>query len=370
VILWLHILNFRAYSEIKLDFEPDFNRIIGPNGVGKTSLLEAVSHVGLGGSPWSERNKDIITEGEQYAFVHGKGVNRKQDVSVKINRSGKKEVVIAEKRLPKLSRLLGVFPMTAVGPPEIDLIKGSPIVRRRMMDSILCQMDRTYTESLRRYKKLLAERNAALKGVRNGSIAGGHVLIEAMDESITPEAGTIMEIRNRFVNMLSEKSAGIYREMTAGEGGELSIVYKSTIDIEDMGAGEISKALLKRLAARRKRDLDGGETTLGPHRDDIDFKKNDEKMSRFGSWGQARAASIATILAASDILYCRTKTKICLLLDDCFAELDPDNTKRFIEIASRFGQVFLASPRPIEPPAGKKGALFVFDGVGKIRRES
>jgi len=364
----LRLVSFRAYDEVELEFDAEFNRIIGANGVGKTSLLEATAHLGFGNSPWSGRNSDVIKKGEQFAIIHGNGKARQQDVKIRIKRGTRKEVYLADKRLPKLSELLGIFPITAVGPQEIELVKGSPTVRRRMLDSALCQVDTVYTDALSKYKKILAERNFALKGVKSGSLAGGHVLIDTLDEALAPEAGTIMESRMRFINDLSKHGAEIYKEMTAGKGGELSLQYKPTIGADGKGAGEISEDFYKKIAARRKRDLDSGDTILGPHRDDLLFIKGKEEMARFGSWGQARASSLAALLGASKILHSGTNSPVSLILDDCFAELDPDNTSRFVEIASRYGQVILASSREIEPPEGKKGALFTFEGVGNVRR--
>jgi|GEM_PF-1687651 len=376
MIHWLRLLNFRAYEEVELELDASFNRVIGPNGVGKTSLLEAITHVGFGASPWSGRSSDVVTEGKTYAVISGKGATRKQDVSVKVKYGGHKEVLLAGKKIPRLSQLLGIFPMTAIGPQEIELVKGSPGVRRRMIDSVICQMDSEYTQALNRFKKFIVNRGAAIRGIKSGEMAGGHILIESLDETIAPDVGIIMEMRSRFVEKISKISAGIYTEMTADEGGELAISYNPTIKTEGMGPGDISKSYLERLAARRKRDIDAGETVLGPHRDDLLFEKDGESMSRFGSWGQARAASIAALLAASEIMHSSSSEKdknsssVSLLLDDCFAELDPDITTRFIEIVARYGQVILASPRPIEPPSGSPGAVFTFDGVGKIRKES
>ncbi len=365
----LRLYDFRAYKEAELDLDGEFNLIIGPNGVGKTSLLEAMMHLGLGGSSWSERSSDVIREGQPYAIVVGHGSSRGKNISIKLKRGGRKEVMSGGKRVPKMSVLLGIFPMTAVGPQEIDLIKGSPSVRRRMIDSALCQFSPEYTTALGRYKKLILERNAALRGVRSGQLAGGHVLIETWDDAIAPEAGTIMAARNRLVEQISASSGEIYLEIMGGGGGELSIEYKPTISLSGLDRNGIVESVKKELASRRRSDIERGETSIGPHRDDLLFVRNGERLSRFGSWGQARAASIAAILAVSNVLHKEADDAVTLLLDDCFAELDPENTSRFIDVASRFGQVVLASPREIDLPGDKTGARFVFDGVGSIRRE-
>ena len=367
----LRLSAFRAYERAELEFDEGFNRVIGRNGVGKTSLLEGLSYVGLGSSPWSERSGDVVMEGKSAAAVEGWGPERRQEVSIEMKRGGRKDVRLAGKRIPRLSELLGVFPTTAVGPREIDLVKGSPGERRRLLDSVLCQMSSDYVEALSRFKKLLYERNAALKGVSSGEMAGGHVLIDSWDSTLSPLAGRLMADRLVFVQKLSRSASTIYDRITGGTGGKLSIEYSPTIRLKEgeTGPGEIEEKYYERLVARRKRDLDYGETDLGPHRDDLDFKKDGRPLSRYGSWGQARAASIAVLLASSEILHGGTKSVVTLLLDDCFAELDPENTRRFVEIVADFGQVVIASPRPLKSPSEEEGALFVFDDVGKIRRE-
>ncbi len=365
----LRLVSFRAFDEAELEFDEDFNLITGENGVGKTSLLEAVVHLGYGSSPWSGKTVDVIRSGSDFAIIHGAGEDRNQDVRIRISRGVKKEVYLREKRIPRMSELLGVFPTTAIGPQEIELVKGSPQIRRRMLDTSLCQKDPIYTEELARFKKLLADRNSALKGVRSGEMTGGHILIDSIDETLAPSAAVIMEKRALFVRTLFEKSAGIYSEMTDKKGGKLEMEYRPTVEIANKGVGEIEKDYYNRLAARRKRDLDSGETVLGPHRDDIFIMKDGEEMARFGSWGQARAASLAVLLASTEMINIDTKAKATLLLDDCFAELDPENTRRFIDISVRYGQVLLASPREIAPPSGKNGAVFKFSAVGMIWRE-
>lgn len=366
----LRLQSFRAYDEAELAFDPEFNRIIGQNGVGKTSLLEALAHLAWGGSPWSERSADVINTGSSFAIIAGKGESRRQDVSIKLKRGGRKEVILCEKPIPRMSELLGIFPMTAVGPQEIDLVKGSPSVRRRQLDSALCQISHEYTQALTKYRKLVAERNAALKGVRSGKMAGGHILIQTMDESIAPEAAIIMEARARHVEIISRLAGEIYSEIMGGEDSQISIEYRPTVNLENLSVEGISSEFLEKLSARRKRDLDTGETAIGPHRDDLLFLKDGEELSRFGSWGQARAGSLAAILAASDVIHTSSSEPVTLLLDDCFAELDPENTERFIATSARFGQVIIASPREIAPPADKNGALFTFEDVGKLRKDN
>ncbi|MCK5832673.1 DNA replication/repair protein RecF [bacterium] len=370
MILQLRLQSFRAYDEAELELDPEFNRIIGQNGIGKTTLLEALAHLSVGGSPWSDRATDVISKGKSYSIIAGKGPKRRQEVSIKLKRGGRKEVLLCGKAIPRMSELLGVFPTTAIGPKEIDLIKGSPSIRRRLLDSILCQLSAGYTLALSKYRKLVAERNSALKGVRSGKIAGGHLLIETLDESIAPEAAVIMEGRLHFIEEVSKLTKEIYFEIMGGEGGEVSVEYSPTIKVLNESVGDISKVFLEKLSARRKIDLDTGETAIGPHRDDMLFLKDGEALARFGSWGQARAASISTILGASDILHRTSNEVVTLLLDDCFAELDPDNTGRFVNVAARFGQVIIASPREIDSPNAKNGALFVFDDIGHVRREN
>jgi len=362
----LRLQSFRAYEEAELEFDPGFNRIVGQNGVGKTSLLEAIAHLGLGGSPWSERSGDVIANGQPFSIISGKGPSRRQDVSIKLVRGGRKEVQLCGKPVPKMTELLGVFPMTTIGPQEINLVKGSPTVRRRMLDSVLCQISPEYTNALGRYRKLVAERNSALKGVRSGKMAGGLILIDTIDEAIAPEAAFVMESRERYIIDLSKLTQQIYLEIMGGEGAVVSVKYIPTIKVESLSVGDLSAAFYEKLSARRRLDLESCETAIGPHRDDAQFYKNSDELSRFGSWGQARAASIAAILAASELLHRNIRDEVTLLLDDCFSELDPENTDRFIQAASRYGQVIIASPREIESPKG--GALFTFEDVGKIRR--
>jgi len=156
----LSLHNFRNIRRARLEFSETFNVITGANGSGKTSIFEAISFAGFGNSPFGAPVSDVIMKGEQRAVIHATGTNA--NISIDLADQGKKKITLDQKKVDRVSDILGIFPQTLIGPNEVSIITGGPVERRKMLNMHICQTDPHYTTALRNYDHILQNRNRTL----------------------------------------------------------------------------------------------------------------------------------------------------------------------------------------------------------------
>ncbi len=363
----LSLENFRNFGYAQLEFSSGVNVIFGPNGVGKTNLLEAAYVCGFGNS-FRGRRQQFVRMGEEFARVVGTGEDRTK-VEVVFTAHGEKRVVLNGKRLPRLSELLGKFPISYVGPHQILVVAGMPQTRRFFVDSHRCQYDPEYTRSLYEYRRSLRQRNAALRGISSGTVAGGMVLLEAWDDKLISAGVEVIRGRIDFLRRLEPIAQDIFAAISDGALPTLRLVYKSTVT-DDPEGQELAQEFRRKLAERRKYELEHLETTVGPHRDDVEILLGELPARSFASWGQMRMISLALYLSAARLLGERTGRVPTLLLDDAFAELDPKAAKAAMKILPQIGQAIVATPHPEQVEVAEGAKKFILRSAGEIEQES
>jgi DNA replication and repair protein RecF len=361
-----YLKNFRNYEECSIIPAEELNLVVGPNGWGKSNLLEGIFLISVGRDPWGAELKELVRFGESDALVRGEWEKRNM-VELRINKSGSKEIILNEKRLHRLSTLVGLFPSSIAGPQEVELVVGSPKVRRRLLDLHLSQISREYLESLTRYQKYLKGRNQLLKGIREGTEPiGGELYIETWDEKLVEEGAKILTLRRKFLEALTPVASQIYRELS-GEPLTLTLQYEATV--KDGDTNEIAKTFLRLLKKNREREVELGETIVGPHRDDFQVFLGERALRVYGSWGECRSASLAIILGISHLLAEKYETSPVIILDDCFANLDNTRMKNLLQLIRGFGQVFASTPTYTTSLLEASGKIFRLAGPGRIEEE-
>lgn len=328
----IDILNFKNISDVKLTFSSGVNCFVGRNGMGKSNLLEAVYFLSMARPMQTLPESGLIRHGEDMLIVKGSystGLGGKETVSVGITRGKGKRVLRNGKEYGKLSEHIGRFPIVAVTPSDVNLVQGSGEVRRKLIDTVISQTDRSYLSQLIRYTRGLESRNRMLRaGVRD------KLLFESVEMGMAESAQAVFEARREW----TQKLVPVFRKYYAIVSGgveNVNLKYSSALQDGD---------LMKLLDESRQKDTVLGFTSTGIHRDDLSMLMGDYSLRRVGSQGQIKSYSIALRLAVYD--YIRTVSGITpiLLLDDIFDKLDSDRVRNIMGAVSgekEFGQIFI-----------------------------
>jgi DNA replication and repair protein RecF len=363
---------FRNLADAQLEFSPGLNLIIGRNGQGKTNLLEAVHLLTLAHSPRARSEKDCIAWSQKSFVLRGEGValsGLSHVQSVEYGEDGIR-VKAQGKESKRLSALLGAFALVAFSPEDMELVRGGPMVRRRFLDVMLCQMDADALDLLRQYQAAIKQRNAALRSETGPDPA----ILDAYEKGAAQTGARIVLKREALVAALKPWAQGDYAQLSKGSEAlglrmtRLPLVQEALSSSEDAVSGAQSEANLAAALAdgfrrSRVRDQQDGVTSLGPHRDDLMIFLAGKSARDFGSQGQKRSIALSLRMASAQALRDRLRSPPILLLDDVFAELDAQRQEALGELLRERGQAFVATPRQGELPFAADATFGVEAGI-------
>ena len=325
----LSILNFKNIAQADLELSSGINCFLGNNGMGKTNLLDAVYYLSFCKSSTNVIDSQYIKHEENFFMLQGyydrDGVP--EELYCGLKRKQKKQFKRNKKEYSRLSDHIGFVPLVLVSPADSELIRGGSDERRKFLDLVISQFDKDYLNTLIRYNKASAQRNALLKDdVTEAS------LYEIWEEQMALYGLSIYNSRKAFLQEFIPVFQEFYDYISIGSE-EVKLEYTS-----DIVRGDLSK----QLASVRDRDRILGYTTRGIHRDDLEMRLGEYPMKRIGSQGQNKTFLVALKLAQFDFLNKNGTTPI-LLLDDIFDKLDAHRVERIIKLVSgeRFGQIFI-----------------------------
>lgn len=312
IIKSIELSNFRNYESLDLDFDYGTNILYGNNAQGKTNILEAVSVSGTTRSHKGSKDKEMICFGEEEAHiktvVNKKDMDYQIDVHMKKNKT--KGIAVNKVPLKKASELFGILNIVFFSPEDLNIIKNGPSERRRFLDSELCQLDKIYLSDLAKYNKILNQRNKLLK-----DMVFRPDLKETLpiwDAQLIDYGKRIIKRRKSFVDELNEIVFDIHKQIS-GEKEELVLKYEPNID-DAFFHDELNRA--------KERDMRFCQTSVGPHRDDMQFSVFDVDIRKYGSQGQQRTSALSLKLAEIELVKRNINETPVLLLDDVLSELD------------------------------------------------
>lgn len=312
IVKSLELDNYRNYRTLSLSFDPGTNIIYGDNAQGKTNILEAIYLTGTTKSHRGSKDRELIQFGSDEAHIRTvieKNSKRFQiDMHLKKNRS--KGIAVNQIPIRKASELFGILNIVFFSPEDLNIIKNGPQERRRFMDLELCQLDRLYLSDLARYNKILNQRNKLLKDISFRPELKD--TLPVWDMQLVDTGCRIIRRRKKFVEEIRPIVADIHAGISGGKE-ELCLSYESNVSETDM-----EEALAKAM----DRDLRMGQTTTGPHRDDLGFSIKGIDIRRFGSQGQQRTCALSLKLSEIELVRKIIKDMPVLLLDDVLSELD------------------------------------------------
>ncbi|MEZ0118117.1 UNVERIFIED_ORG: DNA replication and repair protein RecF [Heyndrickxia coagulans] len=318
----LELHNYRNYETLTVPFENKVNVILGENAQGKTNLMEAIYVLALAKSHRTSNDKELIRWDAEYAKIKGRlhKTHGSVPLELTISKKGKKAKYnhIEQK---KLSRYIGNMNVVMFAPEDLNLVKGSPQVRRRFIDMEIGQISPVYLYDMSRFQKILQQRNHYLKQLQMKKQTD-RTMLDILTEQLIEQAAKIVMRRFEFVRMLEEWARPIHHSISRGLE-QLEIQYKPSVNVsEELNWSKMIKSYENKFAEIREREIDRGVTMAGPHRDDLAFVVNGRDVHTFGSQGQQRTAALSVKLAEIELIYSEIREYPILLLDDVLSELD------------------------------------------------
>lgn len=330
----LQLFQFRNHREADLALGAQVNCFTGPNGVGKTNLLDAVHYLSLCKSYFEPTDLHNVLKGEEVFMVKGSmAVEGGEDDLVCSVRKGHRKIFSRNrKEYDRLAEHIGKYPVVMITPYDGQLVLEGSEVRRRFLDGLISQFDRAYLDALIRYNRAMVHRNLLLKQAwRQGGL--DRSTVEPWDEQLIAHGEAVHAVRQAFMEELVPLLVDHYQGITSGPE-QVALAYRSEL-------GE--RPLRTLLEEAWTNDLAAGHTTVGIHRDDLLFTLEGQPLKRYGSQGQQKTFLIALKLAQFDLTAARTGLKPILLLDDIFDKIDPQRMRHLLKLlgGGRFGQVLI-----------------------------
>lgn len=347
----VRLYNFRCYSELEIEPDPRFNVVIGLNGQGKTSLLEAIGLLSFLRSFRHAKNAEMLrlneSEGIATGMLQHNGLRVQLAVKLWPHR---KQATINGKTCKYLSEYVGKISAVSFSPTDLEIIRGSPENRRVWVDKLAQIFDPTHADTVSRYQKILDQRNKQLRMVSDGKIPRLPADFEIWTDELAAYGARIIHNRIHSVDKTVDKIAKYYREISHEEV-EIKVGYFSEI-FEKVPYGQVhgssleilTQVLKERLVAAQPKDLILGNTTIGPHRDDLELKMGGNLIRAFGSQGEVRSLILAMRLTEVEIYKEVQGLSPILLIDDFSSELDSRRRKFLLDyLADSESQIFLST---------------------------
>lgn len=312
----LTLKNFRNYKSEKIEFSPLTNLIYGNNAQGKTNILEAVYLFAHGRSHRAKADREMIRFGSEFMALETEFHDNARDykAELRLAKNGKKNIRINHVQITKLSMLMSYLNVVMFSPEDLELVKGSPSVRRRFIDSAISQLYPSYLANLIDYNKALVQKNFLLKNIRSGN-GKGREMLDVWNLQLAQTGAKIMKSRRESIELLCKFAAGIQNEIS---GENLTVRYSPGIKCDDITEDEVMEFLQK----HSEREIDMGSAQYGVQRDDIAISVDEREARLFSSQGQQRTAALSLKIAQADYIESIKSEYPILLLDDILSELD------------------------------------------------
>jgi DNA replication and repair protein RecF len=354
--------NFRNFKHLDLPLGRGLSLFYGENAQGKTNLLEAIAMLATSNSFHATSDREVVNwyTPDHIARIKAEVERSEDEVQVEIvvidtasnGNGGDAESAYAapdrqRKRIKingvvkKATDLIGQVTVVLFAPTDLRLVDGSPEDRRRFLDRALCQAHPRYCAALARYRKVITQRSALLKRIRENQ--EGPRMLEFLDEKLVELANLIIHERQRMVSALNTHVDGLQTLISGGREG-LHIIYRPAFQVDPAwNMLEAQEHFRHQLHTAQRKEIQQGVCLLGPHRDDLDFVANDVNLLTYGSRGQQRTAALSAKLAELEFMRATTGEEPILLLDDVFSELDAARREYLLRLALDHEQALITA---------------------------
>jgi DNA replication and repair protein RecF len=375
----LAVTDFRSWPSADLTLVPGVSVLVGPNGVGKTNLMEAVGYLATFGSHRVATDAPLVRRGADRAVVRGLVVRdgRELAVEVEITPGKANRARVNRAQLPRAREALGIVRSVLFAPEDLALVRGDPGERRRFLDDLLVSRWPRFAGIRADYDRVVRQRSALLKTAR---AAGDLRTLDSWDGHLARHGAALLAGRLRLAAELAGPVRDAYAEV-APESPPIELRYRCSVpDVgvpgagdsgavptgvptgvpEDTDAGALEEALLAELIKVRKQEIERGVCLVGPHRDDLELRLGDGPAKGYASHGESWSLALSLRLGSFELLRGDPgdSTDPILILDDVFAELDARRRRALAELAVRAEQVLVTAAVPDDVPEKLRGAWF------------
>ncbi len=354
--VWLK--DFRSYEELEVELHPGFTAILGPNGVGKTNLLEAISLLATLQSFRRAPTESLIRRGADRAIVRATGIRDDREVLVELELAkGRVRAQVNRQKLKRTRDLLGALRITLFAPDDLALVKDGPGIRRDFVDDLLVALDPQADAVRSDLDRIVKQRNALLRQSSGRLDDAAAMTLDIWDAKLVAVGEHLTVRRENLLHDLMPLVTAAYRKLSA-EQTEVVATYLRSWSTESM-AGAVAEA--------RNNDVRRGVTTVGPHRDDIRLRLEDFDSRTEASQGEQRTLALALRLAGHQLVTDRLGEPPLLLLDDVLSELDPDRARALLDSLPP-GQTVVTSASGL-PEGTVPDQILVHSGVKLVRQD-
>lgn len=350
----INLLYFRNYNFANIEAHPSLNILVGNNANGKTNIIESIFLLALGKSFRTKKDLECIKFGEEATCISSVILkdNREKDIMLAINQKGKNAKISGERK-NRLLDFSGELNVVLFSPDDLQLVKGSPSLRREFIDREFYQFSKLYYKYSLMYKHLLKQRNTFLKDMRKDRENDiSKVYLETLTEQLSKLSIYITIERAKFIFEIS-KIAKEHLKNISDNKENLEIIYKSSV------MGILSEADYTKIVSQEKQlteimmkkmndDINTGSTKIGIHHDDITFLINGNDAKIFASQGQQRSIVLSLRMAEINFLKSKTGYYPILLLDDVLSELDKNRQTKLLNFVDGNVQTFITTPTILE----------------------
>ncbi|MCX5012881.1 DNA replication/repair protein RecF [Streptomyces sp. NBC_00555] len=372
----LSLADFRSYARAEVPLDPGVTAFVGPNGQGKTNLVEAIGYLSTLGSHRVSSDAPLVRMGADRAIIRAAVTQgeRQQLVELELNPGRANRARINRSSQVRPRDVLGIVRTVLFAPEDLALVKGDPGERRRFLDEIVTARSPRMAAVRSDYERVLKQRNTLLKSAAMARRHGGRTMdlssLDVWDQHLARAGAELLAQRLDLIATLLPLADKAYEQLAPG-GGPLGLSYKSSAgEPVDSGAARsreaIYEVLLAALVEVRKQEIERGVTLVGPHRDDLLLRLGELPAKGYASHGESWSYALALRLASYELLRSEGAEPV-LILDDVFAELDARRRERLAELVVPGEQVLVTAAVDDDVPGVLAGARFGVSG-GEVTR--
>jgi DNA replication and repair protein RecF len=381
----LTLSHFRNHKNTDLPLEPGVNLLVGPNGQGKTNVVEAIEYVSTLSSHRVAGYQALINKDASGAIIRLKVSHQDRDVlvDIELSRENQNQLRINQSPVSRMRDVLGTVQSVVFAPEDIDIVKRDPSNRRAFIDQLLIQLTPRMAGVIADYERVLKQRNTLLKTARATGTKGSALsTLDAWDESLIKFGSEIVQARLSLLERIKPYLTEAYQAIAIANN-EPNVLMKSSLlgaqvvdDFEEAELEflEITKSdsvpelYREKLVSVRQKELDRGITLIGPHRDDLVLLLGDLPAKGYASHGESWSYALALRLASARLLSEESTTgDPVVILDDVFAELDASRRQRLAELVSGNEQVIITAAVAEDVPSTLKATVFEVS-KGEVKR--